>query len=77
MGLEEVRTAPRSPWQTPYVERMIGTSAANASTMSSFCTSGTYAASWRPTSTPAIAGAATRASTWTPRAAAGAATRAG
>ena len=24
MGLEEVPTAPRSPWQNPYVERMIG-----------------------------------------------------
>jgi transposase InsO family protein len=24
MGIEEVITAPRSPWQTPYVERIIG-----------------------------------------------------
>jgi transposase InsO family protein len=24
MGLEEVQTAPRSPWQNPYVERVIG-----------------------------------------------------
>jgi putative transposase len=24
MGIEEVRTAPRSPWQNPYVERVIG-----------------------------------------------------
>ena len=24
MGIREVRTAPRSPWQNPYVERMIG-----------------------------------------------------
>jgi transposase len=24
MGIEEVRTAPRSPWQNPYVERLIG-----------------------------------------------------
>jgi transposase InsO family protein len=24
MGVEEVLTAPRSPWQTPYVERIIG-----------------------------------------------------
>jgi putative transposase len=24
MGIEEVLTAPRSPWQSPYVERMIG-----------------------------------------------------
>mgnify|MGYP001769384496 FL=1 len=25
MGIEEVLIAPRSPWQNPYVERMIGT----------------------------------------------------
>ena len=25
MGIEEVITAPRSPWQNPYVERVIGT----------------------------------------------------
>ncbi len=25
MGIEEVLTAPRSPWQSPYVERVIGT----------------------------------------------------
>ncbi len=24
LGIEEVRTAPRSPWQNPYVERLIG-----------------------------------------------------
>ena len=24
MGIEEIRTAPRSPWQNPYVERLIG-----------------------------------------------------
>lgn len=24
MGIEEVKTAPRSPWQSPYVERVIG-----------------------------------------------------
>lgn len=24
MGMEEVITAPRSPWQNPYVERLIG-----------------------------------------------------
>jgi putative transposase len=24
MGLEEVKIAPRSPWQSPYVERLIG-----------------------------------------------------
>ena len=24
MGIEEVLTAPRSPWQSPYVERVIG-----------------------------------------------------
>jgi transposase InsO family protein len=25
MGIEDVRTAPRSPWQNPYIERLIGT----------------------------------------------------
>jgi len=25
MGIHEVTTAPRSPWQNPYVERLIGT----------------------------------------------------
>jgi transposase InsO family protein len=25
MGIEEVLTAPRSPWQNPYAERLIGT----------------------------------------------------
>ena len=25
LGIEEVVTAPRSPWQSPYVERLIGT----------------------------------------------------
>jgi transposase InsO family protein len=25
MGIREVKTAPRSPWQNPYVERLIGT----------------------------------------------------
>jgi hypothetical protein len=24
MGIEEVKTAPRSPWQNPYAERVIG-----------------------------------------------------
>ena len=24
MGVEEVKTAPRSPWQNPYAERLIG-----------------------------------------------------
>jgi hypothetical protein len=24
LGLEQVRIAPRSPWQSPYVERLIG-----------------------------------------------------
>ncbi len=28
MGIEEVVTAPRSPWQNPFVERMIGCAAA-------------------------------------------------
>ncbi|MCZ6875575.1 MAG: integrase core domain-containing protein [bacterium] len=25
MGIEEVKITPRSPWQNPYAERMIGT----------------------------------------------------
>jgi putative transposase len=25
MGIREVKTAPRAPWQNPYVERLIGT----------------------------------------------------
>ena len=25
MGIKQVKTAPRSPWQNPYVERLIGT----------------------------------------------------
>jgi putative transposase len=25
MGIGEVKTVPRSPWQNPYVERLIGT----------------------------------------------------
>jgi hypothetical protein len=25
MGIGDVKTAPRSPWQNPYVERLIGT----------------------------------------------------
>jgi putative transposase len=24
LGIEEIKTAPRSPWQNPYVERVIG-----------------------------------------------------
>jgi putative transposase len=25
MGIKEVKTAPRSPWQNPFVERLVGT----------------------------------------------------
>jgi putative transposase len=32
MGIHEVKTAPRSPWQNPYVERSSAPSAASAST---------------------------------------------
>jgi putative transposase len=39
MGIEEILIAPRSPWQNPYVERLIGSILANAWTMSSSCTS--------------------------------------
>jgi hypothetical protein len=34
MGIHEIKTAPRSPWQNPYVERLIGTLRATASTTS-------------------------------------------
>ena len=30
MGISEVLTAPRAPWQNPFVERMIAQSAASA-----------------------------------------------
>ena len=30
MGIEEVVTAPRSPWQSPYVERVIGSNSAES-----------------------------------------------
>ena len=36
MGIREVMTAARSPWQSPYVERLIGTFAETASITSSF-----------------------------------------
>ena len=43
MGIEEVVTAPRSPWQNAYVDRIIGSTAANVSITSSFSTSVTCA----------------------------------
>jgi transposase InsO family protein len=33
MSIEAIRTAPRSPWQNAYVERLIGSIPASASTM--------------------------------------------
>ena len=36
MGIEEVLTAPRSPWQNAFVERVIGASGENAWIMSSY-----------------------------------------
>src|SRR5207245_11647138 len=35
MGIEEVLTAPRSPWQNPFAELLVGVFAGNASTTSS------------------------------------------
>ena len=35
LGIREVLTAPRAPWQNPFVERVIGSSAASASITSS------------------------------------------
>ena len=40
LRLDAVRTAPRSPWQNPYVERVIGSIRASASTTSSSSTNG-------------------------------------
>src|SRR5262249_47971422 len=50
IGIEEVLTAPRSPWQNPYAERLIGSIAANASITSSSSTNADFAAPWRRTS---------------------------
>jgi hypothetical protein len=47
MGITEIITAPRSPWQNPYAERLIGSIRENAWITSSSSTSVTYAASCR------------------------------
>jgi putative transposase len=39
MGIEEVVIAPKSPWQNPYVERLIGSIRPNAWTTPLSCTS--------------------------------------
>jgi putative transposase len=49
MGIKEVVTAARSPWQNAYVERIIGSVAASASITSSSSVSVTCAACCRPT----------------------------
>jgi putative transposase len=46
MGIEEIRTAPRSPWQHANAERLIGSYAANASITSSSPMNAGCAASW-------------------------------
>jgi transposase InsO family protein len=43
MGMEEVLSAPRSPWQNPYAERLIGPYGANVWTTSSCGMKGRYA----------------------------------
>jgi transposase InsO family protein len=43
MGIEQVFTAPRSPWQNAYVERIIGSIPAKVSITSSFSMSVTCA----------------------------------
>jgi putative transposase len=54
MDINDVRTAPRAPWQNPCVERVIARSAASASTTSSCGTSArcaTISSSTSPTTT--------------------------
>jgi transposase InsO family protein len=41
MGIEQVLTAPRSPWQNSYAERLVAPSVENASITSSFSVSST------------------------------------
>jgi hypothetical protein len=49
MGIEEVKIAPRSPWQNPYCERVIGSIRREVSTMSSCSTSSICSACCAPT----------------------------
>ena len=51
MGVEEVVTAPRSPWQNPYVERLIGSVRRECWTIRSSSTSGICGAFLAHTST--------------------------
>ena len=62
MGIPDVLTAPRSSWQSPYVERVIGCAAApealagaNVPTLSSSRTNAIFGGSWHPTWTIIIA----------------------
>ena len=63
MAVEEVLTAPRTPWQNPFVERVIGSLRASASTTSSCGTNARYAATCSATSSTTTSGA--RTSRWT------------
>ena len=49
LGIEEVVTAARSPWQNPYAERLIGSLLGSAWTTSSCWTKSTSSESWRST----------------------------
>jgi hypothetical protein len=49
MGITEVVTAPRSPWQNPYVERVIGSIRRECLTTSSSLTNAICAASFHHT----------------------------
>jgi hypothetical protein len=65
MGIEEVIIAARSPWQTPYVERMIGSIRRECLGNVVVLKSGTCDESSRTTSPTTTAGAATSPWRWT------------
>ncbi len=67
MGIEEVLTGPRSPWQNPFVERVTGAFAASAWTTSSSSTNGTCEGCLATTSSITTAGAVAARSPWTAR----------
>lgn len=67
MGIEEVLTAPPSPWQSPYVERVIGSIRSECLDNVVVLHQPHLRASSHPTSITTIAGAAIRGSTWTAR----------
>jgi hypothetical protein len=66
MGIEQFLTAPQSPWQNPYCERVTGPFGGTASTTSSFSESSTYGASCASTSSTITDLGPTSGSTRTP-----------